>query len=135
LKDFQANPSKSITSTLIWANAAKLYLAVVVSGWQLSTTDIRNGVYEMIKQLQTVSSSDLRALAWPLCIAGCLASEPEEQAFRNLLSGQSRVGFASALGEVKQIMEKVWENRTIADPKVLDIAACLQITGVPVLLI
>ena len=129
------SPFASITSTLIWAHAAQLYLSVVVSGWQPSNTDVRANVTRIIELLQDVPTYQLRALAWPLCVAGCLALESEESSFLALFSNQGKMYTAGALDDAQQIMKQVWQTRTILQPSTWNLASCLSISGSPVLLV
>jgi hypothetical protein len=127
----------STIPTRIWAHAAHIYLAVVVSGWQPSNAEIRCGVSQMLELLRTVDcSTHLRTLAWPLCVAGCMSEAgSHEQELRNLLTGMDELSMVGALGEARKIMERVWENRETLDREKWDLAACFRILGAPVLLV
>ncbi|KAH8901576.1 hypothetical protein GQ53DRAFT_790080 [Thozetella sp. PMI_491] len=128
--------SLSDRPTRIWASAARIYLSVVVSGWQPFNTDIQQGVETTVALLRRVDcAAQMRALAWPMCIAGCLA-EPgdEEQAFRNIISKVGNLQLYSALREASQIMETVWSKRETSDRGAWDIASCLNILGSPVIM-
>ncbi|CAG5157177.1 uncharacterized protein ALTATR162_LOCUS4969 [Alternaria atra] len=133
--DTAPNPSASSMSTLIWAHAAQLYLTVVVSGWQLSSLDIRTNVAEIIVLLKDVPPYQLRTLVWPICVAGCLALEEEEPFFLGLLAGLGKVHTAGALDDARQIMEKVWQRRGFLRMTNWDLASCFSILGLPVLLV
>lgn len=128
---------KSITHTRIWAYAARIYLTVVVSGWQPSNAEIRFSVSKILELLRTVDlSTHLRTLVWPLCIAGCISEAGRsEQEFRSLLSGMDELSMVGALGEAQKIMERVWEAREDLDHETWDFAACFRILGEPVLLV
>lgn len=132
--DTSPDPFASSKSTLIWAHAAQLYLEVVVYGWRLSNTEIRANVAQIIGLLRTIPSYQLRALAWPLCVAGCLALELEESLFTTLFSNQGKVYTAGALNDARQIMEKVWQIRPMLDATTWNLASCFSILGSPVLL-
>lgn len=127
----------STIPTRIWAYAAHIYLAVVVSGWQPSNAEISCGVSQMLELLRTVDcSTHLRTLAWPLCVAGCMSEAgSHEQELRNLLIGMDELSMVGALGEARKIMERVWENRETLDRETWDLAACFRILGAPVLLV
>ncbi|KAF1955368.1 hypothetical protein CC80DRAFT_474812 [Byssothecium circinans] len=130
-----SDPSTSSVPTLIWAHAAQLYLVVTVSGWQLSNTEIRANVAQIIKLLQTVLAHQLRALAWPICVAGCLALKSEEAAFVALFSNQAKVYTAGALNDVRQILDQVWQRRPTTHTGNWDFASCFSILGAPILLV
>lgn len=133
--DLHPNPSATFKSTLTWAYAAQLYLSVVLSGWQLSNADVRGHVTEIIRLLQDVPAYHLRALAWPVCVAGCLALESEERSFSALLSYQGKVYTAGALNDVREIWERVWQTRNSLRATTFDLASCFSILGSPVLLV
>ena len=128
--------ASSAIPTKAWALAAQIYLAVVVSGWQPSNAEIRSSVSQILELLWNIDHpSHLRALAWPLCVAGCMAEAgSQEQQFRSLLSGMDKLSMVGALSEAQKIMEKVWENRQILDPDIWDLTSCFRILGTPALL-
>ncbi|KAF2728518.1 hypothetical protein EJ04DRAFT_516524 [Polyplosphaeria fusca] len=134
--DMPAGPpaSASSTSTLIWAHAAQLYLTVVISGWQLSNTDIRTNVARIIELLGTVPPYQLRALAWPLCVAGCLALESEETSFMTLFSSLGKVYKAGVLDDALQILKRVWQIRPTLQANSWNLASCFGVLGAPVLI-
>jgi hypothetical protein len=133
--DISPNPLASSTSSLIWAHAAHLYLTVVVSGWQLSNQDIRSNVAEIIVLLQHVPPYQLRALAWPVCVAGCLALEDEQSSFLRVFADLGKVNSAGALDDTRQIVEKVWVRRGIIDGTDWNLGDCFGVLGAPVLLV
>jgi hypothetical protein len=129
--------SSSTAHTRIWAHAAHIYLAVVVSGWQPSNAEIRFSVSQILELLRTVDcSTHLRTLVWPLCVAGCISEVgSHEQEIRNLLASMDELSMVGALGEARKIMERVWETRETLDYETWDLAACFRILGTPVLLV
>ena len=133
--DLALDPSASSTSTLIWARAAQLYLTVVVSGWRLLSQDIRTNVGHIIVLLEDVPAYQLRALVWPICVAGCLALEEEETFFSRLFAGLGKVHTAGTLDDARQIMVKVWERREAPNMISWNLASCFSILGSPILLV
>ncbi|RFU80283.1 transcriptional regulatory pro1 [Trichoderma arundinaceum] len=128
--------TSTTTPTRIWAHSAKIYLAVVASGWQPLLPEVRSSVAQTLQLLQTVvSSSHLRVLAWPLCIAGCMAEHAQEQDFRNLFVKLDKSALIGTLGEALRVMESTWQNRESMNSEAWDIEACLNILGTPVLLV
>lgn len=125
----------STTTTRIWTLAAQVYLAVVVSGWQPSNAEVRGGVSRILELLHTVAYNHLRTLAWPLCVAGCLASVDQEQGFRNMFAAKKKIELIGSLNEARRVMEKVWESRVRVDTETWDLAACFSILEKPVLLV
>jgi hypothetical protein len=125
------------TVTRVWAHAARVYLAVVVFGWQPSNAEIRRDVAQILTLLRPVASAvKLRALAWPICVGGCL-SEPglQEQEFRSIITSPLDQQTLSTLREAREIMEAVWRSRGGLESETWDLAACFRILGNPPLLV
>jgi hypothetical protein len=125
----------SATTTRIWALAAQIYLEVGISGWQPSNAEVRRAVSGILELLHTIPYNHLRTLAWPLCVAGCLASVDQEQGFRDVFAAKQRVELIGSLNEARRVMEKVWELRMTLDMEAWDLAACFSILEKPVLLV
>jgi hypothetical protein len=127
----------SADATEIWSCATRVYLAVVVSGWQPSNPEIRTGVQEMLRFLRNIHSpSHLRTFSWPIVVSGCLAAPGEERKqFWALLNDNIEVGTFGAMAEARNILVKVWENSGTVGCEDWDIASCLNILGYPALLI
>ncbi|PHH93385.1 hypothetical protein CDD83_3698 [Cordyceps sp. RAO-2017] len=129
--DFEAQPDFQA----IWLLATLSYLMVVLWGWQPSRPDIRFPVSQATARLARVPrGSCLRALAWPLCVCGCLSPPEDEETYRAMAH---RLGPLHIFGNVKEamaIMEKVWSCRGVID-KGWSVSRCLNILGYGVLLI
>ncbi|KAL2866904.1 Zn(II)2Cys6 transcription factor [Aspergillus lucknowensis] len=124
------------TVTRIWAYAARMYLHIVLSGWQIATPEVRDDVIQIIELFTNLPSpASFRALAWPLCIAGCMAEKGQESAFRKIIASMGPLGMLGTMREVLGIMENVWRKRAHIDPDTWDIAACLRSSGHVVCLI
>ncbi|KAL3441033.1 fungal-specific transcription factor domain-containing protein [Aspergillus insuetus] len=122
--------------TRIWTYAARMYLHVVLSGWQIAATEIREDVARMLDFFAMLPSpSLLRSLAWPLCVAGCLAGEEQEAAFRGLIISMGPIGTLGTMREVLRILEYTWRDRESVDIDTWDVVACLRSGGHVVLLI
>jgi hypothetical protein len=133
--DMSPDPSTSSIPTLIWAHAAQLYLEVVIHGWRLCRPGIRASVAQIIGLFCKVPMYHYRALAWPLCVAGCLSLESEEASFMALFYDLDKAYTIGALEDVRQIVEKVWQNRSVVDYNTWDLASCFSILGSPILLV
>ncbi|RFU28644.1 hypothetical protein B7463_g7671, partial [Scytalidium lignicola] len=132
--DSQSQVSEQTVATRIWAHAAKIYLAVVVQGWEPQSSSIHLNVTAVLQQLQAVSSpATLRSLVWPFFVAGCLAEEGQEQSFRDIASTSGALLTFGSLGEALRIMEQVWQKRNQLD-KQWDLTACFNLLGTQVLL-
>lgn len=126
---------ESILHSQIWAHAASIYLFVSLSGWQPDHEAVRDAVEATLCLLQRVSSpAMLHNLAWPFCVAGCLASRRQEDAFREIAS---RLGSLIAFGTFKDalcLVEKVWQMREQMDIDDWDFTRCFEVLGVRALL-
>ncbi|KAH6999623.1 fungal-specific transcription factor domain-containing protein [Ilyonectria destructans] len=133
-----ANSSARISGviTRIWAHAALIYLFTTISGWQPASDTIRQNVSAILELLSEVKSgAQLRASAWPICVAGCLAHTDDETKFRELLADVGDQQALNTLREAGEIMQAVWENQEKTGHETWDLEYCLQILGRPVLLI
>jgi C6 transcription factor Pro1 len=121
--------------THMWAHAAGIYFFIVTKGWDPKNPAIRRRVQCVLALLEMVSSQAcLRSLAWPLCVAGCVAAAVEEEAFRAI---GPALGPLQAFGSVSQalrIMDCVWQRRDHLDGS-WTMADCFEILGYKVLLI
>lgn len=130
-----SDPDQQPTFQIIWLLATLSYLNVVISGWQPSNPEIRWPVSKATEMLSQVpKGSCLRALAWPMCVSGCLSPAEDEDAYRAM---GERLGALQIFGTVKEaleIMEKVWALRGRIDES-WDVSKCLNILGHGVLLI
>lgn len=125
----------SSTATRVWALAARIYLEVVVSGWQLSNAEIGRNVAEVVATIESLETLDhVRALAWPICVAGC-AAEPGMR--EKVIGIVARVGdrqTPSTICEAGEIMKAMWARRENMEDEEWDMAACFRILGPPALL-
>jgi hypothetical protein len=125
-----------LTATLIWAHAAKLYLSIVLSSWQPLNADVRRTVATLLQLLQSIDSpARLNALAWPLCVCGCLAAREQEDLVRAMVSRMGSLGEFGASKEALRIAERVWEGREEWKGEEWDLAEGLNVMGRPSLLI
>ncbi|KAF2154539.1 hypothetical protein K461DRAFT_326634 [Myriangium duriaei CBS 260.36] len=120
-----ATTQQSSVIARVWGHAALLYLFVVVSGWQPASTDVRHHIGCIVEILRYRLSHPalLRLVAWPFCVAGCLAQPEMEDHFRSLFSLLQPPAFFETMRRALDIMEEVWHNREDIDR---DIAACLK---------
>lgn len=129
----------SLTPTRIWAHAAQIYLRTVSPASDTSGVPIQHHVTQicrLVKQIEAVAQ--IRTLAWPICVAGCLALGLEQQQeFRNIVnSSGENMHLRSALREAGRIMEEVWVCRVSSGvDEHWDIGAYLNSLGAPALLI
>jgi C6 transcription factor Pro1 len=125
----------TILITRIWAYAARTYLLTVQWGWQPDHTDIRKSVERIIELLEELNSSIwLCALAWPFCIAGCLADERQERRFRIMISSLSGLQNFGTIRHAWSIVQETWRNRHLTNGS-WDLALCLRSLGYRALLV
>ena len=136
LEDRTTDHASIATATRVWAHAAIIYLYVVLSGWQPASPDMHNSVAKVLTLLQGLQSpSQLRSLAWPLCVAGCLALPYQEREVSCIIESMGELGVFGTVREAQRIMEAVWRSRDTLDRGTWDIASCLGILGSPALLV
>ncbi|KAB5578140.1 fungal-specific transcription factor domain-containing protein [Coniochaeta sp. 2T2.1] len=123
--------------TRIWSHAAQIYLFVVVSGWQPASREVGPHVGRILELLETEISPPamLRTVAWPFCVAGCLAMANQEPQFRGLVNALQPPSVFGTLRKALDIMEEVWRNRSPADAMSRDVSSCFKSVGDLVLLV
>ena len=110
--------------TRLWAHATLLYLAIVVSGWQPASANVRSHISSIITLLTqaNVPSLWLRTVVWPFCVAGCLAEPEQECKFRALAAASQPVCVFKTVHKALEIMETVWGLRGASDTASWDLA-------------
>ena len=133
----RAPARQSSIITRIWAHAARLYLFVVVSGWQPANADVRHHINRILELLMNQLSPPalLRTVVWPFCVAGCLAEPAQEPLFRGLVDAMQPPSVFGTVRKALDIMEHVWANRNADDTLNRDLAACFRRQGDLVLLV
>jgi hypothetical protein len=122
--------------TCIWAHATQAYLYVTVSGLQLASPELRRSVARTIELLTALPSPAwLRVVVWPFCLTGCLASQEEEQIFRNMVMEAGPLRSLGGLQNALKIMENVWFLRAGAYSSNWDLSWCFGILGHPAFLL
>lgn len=115
--------------TMVYAHASKVYLHVVLSGADGAIPEIAAAVRETLSAIRNVVAVTdkhiIRALVWPICIAGCVASpvgfcspidrsETLDQTndFRKLIAdmGKEALEFGNS-SVVLKVMETCWQLR------------------------
>ncbi len=99
--------------TRIFACAALVYLHVIVSGAYPELPEIRNSVRRTIAAFQDLPDQGLvRSLAWPFCIAGCMAIPTEEGFFRKMvLTTSAATRQFENSDKALKIIEECWRLR------------------------
>ncbi|KAI8674446.1 Zn(2)-C6 fungal-type domain-containing protein [Fusarium keratoplasticum] len=122
--------------TRIWANSARLYLLVVLSGWQPGSSEIREIVTKNLDLLKNLPSpSWLLALAWPFCVTGCLVTKEQECAVCDIYEATEPLKNIGPISEAMGIIRRVWEQREGLIGETWDMASCFGSMGRTVLLI
>jgi hypothetical protein len=124
-----ANQSSLVTR--VWAHAALIYLFVVVSGWQQASVDVRYHVGRITELLSNQISSPglLRTMAWPFCVAGCLAEPAQEVHLRAMVQALQPPSIFGTVRKALEIMENVWRSRNTGDTASPDLAVCFRNQG------
>ena len=127
--DLGSSPSISSVMALIWGLAAQLYFFAVLHGHQ-NHPSVQASVAHILDLPKNVACNQLRTVAWSICVARCLALESHEP----LCSRLGKNHTAGALADAKQIMEEVWQQRSIFEDGHWELASCFGIFGSPMLL-
>jgi hypothetical protein len=135
---WQSQPLTPITqgrvTTQIWAHAAMIYLLATVRGLDLNQIEIRQHVAEVIELINHKLAAPhlLRTVAWPFCVAGCLARPEQEAVFRRHAQALQPPALFVTAWKAVEIMELVWKKRETAAAEELldsDMADCFRGTG------
>ncbi|KAI0417995.1 fungal-specific transcription factor domain-containing protein [Xylaria grammica] len=122
--------------TRVWAHAALIYLSVVVSGWQTASTEIRYHVRRVVEVLAEISPPALlRTMAWPLCVAGCLAESELATQLRDMVETLQPRSMFGTLRKALEVMENAWRHGGSGDVANRDLAMCFRSHGDLVLLV
>lgn len=126
-------PSYAIHN-IIWLHAALIYLNTVTSGWQPACPEISTVVSTTTELLYNLPvGTCLGAVAWPMCVAGCLAPPEDEHKYKSLVARLGGLQLFGTLREAMNIMEQVWAIRPLDES--WDIAQCMNILGHGVVLL
>ena len=113
---------ESLVNTVL-ANAALVYLYVVLSGAYPALPDINGCVRKNLSFLRwlinrdSTCSSLLPRLLWSLCISGCMAVESDQLSFKNLINAAGEKisiskFFPERIATAAAIMQRCWIMRT-----------------------
>ena len=80
------------------------------------------------------SPAHVRTLAWPLCVAGCMATADQEQDFRDVVWTMGPLQAFGTVGEALRVMELVWRMKDHRGRETWGLADCFGILGSKVLL-
>jgi hypothetical protein len=133
--DLGRSPPMASVITLIWGLAAEIYRLTVDVGWDLEKPDIQSNVAHIAVLLSVIPLDQLRTLAWPICVAGCLARENEEAIFTALFAKLGRVQTVGSLSDAQQLIESAWRNRSTLDQRGHDLASGLAALHSPILIV
>ena len=99
--------------TQVFAQAAGVYLNVLVSGPNPDIPEVSQGVKNTLAALKELPEPKyLRHAVWPFCIAGCMATKDWRQSFRDLASGAGiHLGIFGTAGRAMEVMETCWKIR------------------------
>ncbi|OBT39050.1 hypothetical protein VE00_10879 [Pseudogymnoascus sp. WSF 3629] len=96
--------------TRIFALSAITYAHVVISGAYPDIPEIKRSVSKTIDALRSLPDPKLlQHVVWPYCISGCLATDEQQQAFRELVT-LPRITHGTCL-EALSLMEECWRLR------------------------
>ncbi|KAG6107961.1 hypothetical protein E4U31_008007 [Claviceps sp. LM219 group G6] len=133
--DMVCRPEDEFLFQAMWLLATLSYLHVVTSGWRPTSPGIRLSVSKVTHLLSWLRNGPkLRALAWPVCVCGCLCPQDDEPVYRSAVRRLGAVHLFGMLIEAEEVMERVWSLRGQLDES-WDVARCLNVLGHGVLFI
>lgn len=119
----------------IWILAARIYLHVVLSGWQPLASVMVVTFDEAIGLLHSAPTHTLSALAWPFCVIGSMANPAQESIFRELYELIGPTARFGTMNVAMCVLEEVWRHRDDTEKPSWDLAVCLRALGHRVMLI
>lgn len=102
--------------TNIFACAASIYLHVIVSGAHPKVPEIKRGVTETIGAISSIPNAELiKSLAWPMCIAACMADGDQHRGFFEKLEEgvTEEFGRSQRVLRVFRVARECWRLRDI----------------------
>lgn len=129
-------PMASIRA-LIWSHAAMLYNYTASSLWRTDDIGVMHHVGHIVGLLAIVPKEQLRTLAWPILIAGCLSSEGEKASFSRVLTELNKVQTIGPLSDARRLIQIAWRNRATSghDRYEQAFASTLALLSTPMLII
>jgi hypothetical protein len=121
--------------TNIFASAAIIYLQTIIE-LHPTAAYVHDHLCEFMTAMTVLPDPRMiRGLVWPLCVAGCMASPPDQDFFRIAANGaitDART-FGNS-GKALELLEKAWEMQR-EEGRLIDCAACIRRSGSCLLLV
>ncbi|KAL5327824.1 hypothetical protein ACEPPN_005530 [Leptodophora sp. 'Broadleaf-Isolate-01'] len=104
-------------TTEIYAISAQIYLAIILWGNSPHTPAVRVTVASCLAAIKALPQHLIIRIAFPFCVAGCMASDEEKNDFRTVLYNVESGGFPlGMLWNCLDIMEEFWMMRDGGKP-------------------
>ncbi|KAF5604371.1 neutral amino acid permease [Fusarium pseudocircinatum] len=124
--------------THLFATAALVQLYTLASEHNITSPDPHSAVLRVIEVLDSLPPHiSLRAMPWPLCVAGSMALPPNEQYFDGLLTklvDHAEAGFTNC-GTVYSVMQNAWKQRRRDPSRIWSARQSMEDMGICALLI
>lgn len=102
--------------TRVYCCAGLIQLHVVVSGPHPELPEIRHSVAQAVEAFQALpDAGSVNSLVWPLCIAGCMATDDNQNFFLKLARSANPSDSTMGAAKARIIMEECWRLRKL-DP-------------------
>ncbi|PVH89484.1 hypothetical protein DL98DRAFT_508527 [Cadophora sp. DSE1049] len=99
-------------TTEVYALSAQIYLSVILWGNSPRTPAVRLTVASCLAAIKALPQHLIVRIAFPFCVAGCMASDEEKDAFRTILEGAEAAGYPlGMLWNSLDVMEEFWSMR------------------------
>ncbi|KAF5666557.1 neutral amino acid permease [Fusarium circinatum] len=124
--------------THLFATAALVQLYTLASDHNITSPDPHSSVSRVVDVMDNLPPHiSLRAMPWPLCVAGSMALPPNEKYFDGLLSklmDHAEAGFTNC-GTVYSVMQNAWKQRRRDPSRAWSARQSMEHMGICVLLI
>jgi len=102
------------TVTRVYHFAALVYLHVTISGALPSLPEIGHAVTQSIEAFKSLPDPEMvNNLIWPFCIAGCMATEGDQDFFREFSRFGNPTDGKFGASKARVIMEECWRLRQV----------------------
>jgi hypothetical protein len=126
--------------TRIFAAATLAQLAALSAGVSkgISSTRTRRAVSRVVLEIKMAYQIVCpRQLSWPLCVAGCLADQDQQEFFEVFLNSvlTEGTGMIGNCGTVRDILRACWANKVEKPDEQWDCSSTMKQVGINALLI
>jgi hypothetical protein len=137
-KPEQRPDQRCVTRIFAAATLAQLAALSAEASKDISSTRTRRAVSRVILEIKMACQIVCpRQLSWPICVAGCLADQNQQEFFEVFLNGvlAEGTGMIGNCGTVRDILRACWANKFEKPDEQWDCSSTMEQIGVNALLI